>query len=183
MVDGLYDEFVEKFAAKMAAASVGDPWSSDTVLGPLSSVAAAERLEEQISGAVAQGATVVTGGTRDGAFFTPTVLTGVDGSMAMTREETFGSVAGIQRFAAEDEALRLANDTPYGLAAYFYSQNLGRVWRVSEGLEYGILGVNTGIISTEVAPFGGMKESGIGREGSKYGLDDWLELKYVCLGV
>ena len=111
------------------------------------------------------------------------MLTGVDGSMAMTREETFGPVAGIQRFAGEDEAIRLANDTPYGLAAYFYSQNLGRVWRVSEGLEYGILGVNTGIISTEVAPFGGMKESGIGREGSKYGLDDWLELKYVCLGV
>jgi succinate-semialdehyde dehydrogenase/glutarate-semialdehyde dehydrogenase len=126
----------------------------------------------------------VRGGRRlEGTFFEPTVLTGVDGSMAMTREETFGPVAGIQRFAAEDEAIRLANDTPYGLAAYFYSQGLSRVWRVSEGLEYGILGVNTGIISTEVAPFGGMKESGIGREGSKYGLDDWLELKYVCLGI
>jgi succinate-semialdehyde dehydrogenase / glutarate-semialdehyde dehydrogenase len=103
--------------------------------------------------------------------------------MAMTREETFGPVAGIQRFSAEQDAIRLANHTPYGLAAYFYSQNLSRVWRVSEGLEYGILGVNTGIISTEVAPFGGMKESGIGREGSRYGLDDWLELKYVCLGI
>ena len=111
------------------------------------------------------------------------MLTGVDGAMAMTREETFGPVAGIKRFASEDEAIRLANDTPYGLAAYFYSRDLGRVWRVSEGLEYGILGVNTGFISTEVAPFGGMKESGIGREGSKYGLEDWLELKYVCLGV
>jgi succinate-semialdehyde dehydrogenase/glutarate-semialdehyde dehydrogenase len=103
--------------------------------------------------------------------------------MAMTREETFGPVAGIQRFSGEDEAIQLANDTPYGLAAYFYSGNLSRVWRVSEGLEYGILGVNTGIISTEVAPFGGMKESGVGREGSKYGIDDWLELKYVCLGI
>jgi succinate-semialdehyde dehydrogenase/glutarate-semialdehyde dehydrogenase len=103
--------------------------------------------------------------------------------MAMSCEETFGPVAGIQRFASEEEAVGLANDTPFGLAAYFYSRDLGRAWRVSEGLEYGILGVNTGIISTEVAPFGGMKESGIGREGSRYGVDDWLELKYVCLGV
>jgi succinate-semialdehyde dehydrogenase/glutarate-semialdehyde dehydrogenase len=101
----------------------------------------------------------------------------------MSCEETFGPVAGIQRFASEQEAVELANATPYGLAAYFYSRDLGRVWRVSEGLEYGILGVNTGFISTEVAPFGGMKESGIGREGSSYGLDDWLELKYVCLGI
>ena len=119
----------------------------------------------------------------EGTYFEPTVLTRVTATMAMTREETFGPVAGIQRFASEEEAIALANDTPYGLAAYFYSGGLGRVWRVSEGLEYGILGVNTGIISTEVAPFGGMKESGIGREGSKFGVEDWLETKYVCLGV
>ena len=111
------------------------------------------------------------------------MLTGVTNAMAMSCEETFGPVAGIQRFGSEQEAVALANDTPYGLAAYFYSRDLGRVWRVSEGLEYGILGVNTGFISTEVAPFGGMKASGNGREGSKYGIEDWLEIKYVCLGV
>ena len=109
------------------------------------------------------------------------MLTGVTNTMAMSCEETFGPVAGIQRFASEPDAVTLANETPYGLAAYFYSRDLGRVWRVSEGLEYGILGVNTGFISTEVAPFGGMKESGNGREGSKYGIDDWLEIKYLCL--
>jgi succinate-semialdehyde dehydrogenase/glutarate-semialdehyde dehydrogenase len=110
------------------------------------------------------------------------VLTGVTAAMAMSSEETFGPVAGIARFSSEDEAIRVANDTPYGLAAYFYSRDIGRVWRVSEALEYGVLGVNTGFVSTEVAPFGGMKESGIGREGSKYGIDEWLEVKYLALG-
>jgi succinate-semialdehyde dehydrogenase/glutarate-semialdehyde dehydrogenase len=110
------------------------------------------------------------------------VITGVTAEAAMSSEETFGPVAGIARFSSEDDAIRIANDTPYGLAAYFYSRDVGRVWRVSEGLEYGIVGINTGFISTEVAPFGGVKESGIGREGSKYGIDEWLELKYLAVG-
>jgi succinate-semialdehyde dehydrogenase / glutarate-semialdehyde dehydrogenase len=182
--DSVHDEFVSRFEAAVGRLVVGNGLEDGTQVGPLIDEGAVEKVERHVADATGSGAEVVRGGRRlEGTFFEPTVLTGVDGSMAMTREETFGPVAGIQRFAAEDEALRLANDTPYGLAAYFYSQNLGRVWRASEGLEYGILGVNTGIISTEVAPFGGMKESGIGREGSKYGLDDWLELKYVCLGV
>ena len=118
---------------------------------------------------------------RGGQFFTPTVFAGVTDEMAMSYEETFGPVAGISRFSTEEEAVRNANDTPYGLSSYFYSRDMSRIWRVSEQLEYGILGINTGVISTEVAPFGGMKESGIGREGSKYGIDDWLETKYLCM--
>ena len=132
-----------------------------------------------------RGAELVLGGGRHdlgGQFFQPSVLTGITDVMAMSNEETFGPVAGITRFATEEEAIRKANDTPYGLAGYFYSRDIGRVWRVSEALEYGILGINTGVISSEVAPFGGMKESGIGREGSKYGIDEWVELKYLCLG-
>ena len=146
--------------------------------------AAVDKVERHVADAAAGGAELVRGGNRlEGTFFEPTVLTGVTSAMAMSCEETFGPVAGIQRFASEQDAVGLANDTPFGLAAYFYSRDLGRVWRVSEALEYGILGVNTGFISTEVAPFGGMKESGIGREGSKYGVEDWLELKYVCMGT
>ena len=163
---------------------VGSGLDDGVQVGPLIDESAVEKVERHVADATAAGAELVRGGSRlEGTFFEPTVLTGVTASMAMTREETFGPVAGIQRFAHGGRGDRLANDTPYGLAAYFYSEGLGRVWRVSEGLEYGILGVNTGIISTEVAPFGGMKESGIGREGSKYGVDDWLETKYVCLGV
>ena len=129
------------------------------------------------------GAEAILGGSRiEGQFFEPSVLVGVTADMAMSSEETFGPVAGISRFSTEEEAVRIANDTPYGLAAYFYSQGLARVTRVGEALEYGILGVNTGLISTEVAPFGGVKESGIGREGSSYGIDEWLELKYWALG-
>jgi succinate-semialdehyde dehydrogenase / glutarate-semialdehyde dehydrogenase len=119
---------------------------------------------------------------RGGQFFSPTVLTGITDTMAMSYEETFGPVAGISSFSSEEEAVRKANDTPYGLSSYFYSRDMARIWRVSEALEYGILGINTGVISTEVAPFGGVKESGIGREGSKYGIDDWLEIKYLCMG-
>ena len=119
---------------------------------------------------------------RGGLFFEPTLLTGVSDDMAMSQDETFGPVAGIRRFGDEEEGIRLANDTPYGLAAYFYSRDVGRVWRVGEGLDYGIVGVNTGFVSTEVAPFGGMKESGLGREGSKYGIEDWLEIKYLAMG-
>jgi succinate-semialdehyde dehydrogenase/glutarate-semialdehyde dehydrogenase len=132
-----------------------------------------------------RGAELLIGGEaheRGGQFFAPSVLTGITDEMAMSREETFGPVAGISRFATEEEAIRKANDTPYGLSSYFYSESLARVWRVSEALEYGILGINTGVISTEVAPFGGVKESGIGREGSKYGIDEWLEIKYLCMG-
>jgi succinate-semialdehyde dehydrogenase / glutarate-semialdehyde dehydrogenase len=182
--DSIHDEFVARFEAAVGRLVVGNGLDDGTQVGPLIDDGAVEKVERHVADATGSGAELVRGGRRlEGTFFEPTVLTGVDGSMAMTREETFGPVAGIQRFAAEDEAISLANDTPYGLAAYFYSQSLSRVWRVSEGLEYGILGVNTGIISTEVAPFGGMKESGIGREGSRYGIDDWLELKYVCLGI
>ena len=163
---------------------VGNGLEDGVQVGPLIDDAAVEKVERHVADATAGGAELVRGGNRlEGTFFEPTVLTGVTSAMAMSCEETFGPVAGIQRFASEQEAVGLANDTPYGLAAYFYSRDLGRVWRVSEALEYGILGVNTGFISTEVAPFGGMKESGIGREGSKYGVEDWLELKYVCMGT
>jgi succinate-semialdehyde dehydrogenase/glutarate-semialdehyde dehydrogenase len=182
----VYDAFAAKLVERVRKLKVGNGMEPGVTIGPLIDQHAVAKVEEHIADARARGARVIEGGGRHalgGLFFQPTVLTGVDSNMRVSNEETFGPVAGIQRFAAEDEAIRLANDTPYGLAAYFYSQSLGRVWRVSEGLEYGILGVNTGIISTEVAPFGGMKESGIGREGSKYGLDDWLELKYVCMGV
>ena len=182
--DSVHDAFLERFEAAVAALKVGNGLEDGVQIGPLIDEGAAEKVERHVADATAAGAEVVLGGSRlEGTFFEPTVLTGVSNAMAMSCEETFGPVAGIQRFASEEEAVALANDTPYGLAAYFYSRDLGRVWRVSEALEYGILGVNTGIISTEVAPFGGMKESGIGREGSKYGVDDWLELKYVCLGI
>jgi succinate-semialdehyde dehydrogenase/glutarate-semialdehyde dehydrogenase len=182
--DTIHDDFVARFEAAVARLVVGNGLDDGVQVGPLIDDGAVEKVERHVADATDSGAELVRGGRRlDGTFFEPTVITGVDSSMAMTREETFGPVAGIQRFSGEDEAIQLANDTPYGLAAYFYSGNLSRVWRVSEGLEYGILGVNTGIISTEVAPFGGMKESGVGREGSKYGIDDWLELKYVCLGI
>jgi succinate-semialdehyde dehydrogenase/glutarate-semialdehyde dehydrogenase len=136
-----------------------------------------------VADAVDGGAEVVTGGGRlEGRFFRPSILTGVTAAMRMAREETFGPIAAIARFATEEEAVAIANATPYGLAAYYMTTDLARTWRVGEALEYGILGVNTGIISTEVAPFGGMKESGIGREGSSFGVDDWLELKYWALG-
>ena len=182
--DSVHDEFVARFEAAVGKLVVGSGLEDGVQVGPLIDESAVEKVERHVADATGGGAELVRGGSRmEGTFFEPTVLTGVTASMAMTREETFGPVAGIQRFPTEEEAIRLANDTPYGLAAYFYSEGLARVWRVSEGLEYGILGVNTGIISTEVAPFGGMKESGIGREGSKYGVDDWLETKYVCLGV
>jgi succinate-semialdehyde dehydrogenase/glutarate-semialdehyde dehydrogenase len=146
---------------------------------------AVEKVEEHISDALAKGARVVTGGKRHdrgGQFFQPTVLADVTPAMKITREETFGPVAPLYRFKSEKELLDLANDTEYGLAAYFYSRDVGRVWRVAEGIEAGIVGINVGIISTEVAPFGGYKESGIGREGSHHGIDEFLEVKYLCLG-
>ena len=182
--DAVHDAFVERFDAAIGRLRVGNGLDEGVQVGPLIDEGGVAKVERHVEEARAGGAELVRGGHRlEGTFYEPTLLTGVTSSMAMSCEETFGPVAGIQRFSGEEEAVRLANDTPFGLAAYFYSRDLGRVWRVSEALEYGILGVNTGIISTEVAPFGGMKESGIGREGSKYGLDDWLELKYVCLGL
>ena len=142
-------------------------------------------MEQHINDALTKGARLVAGGHRHalgGRFFEPTVLTDVTPEMILAREETFGPVAPLFRFTSDDEAIRLANDTEFGLAAYFYGRDVARVWRVAEGLEYGIVGINTGLISTEVAPFGGMKESGLGREGSKYGIEEFLEIKYLCLG-
>ncbi len=183
--DGIYDAFVERFTGAVAGLRVGPGLEEGVNVGPLIDVAGLEKVERHVADARERGAEVLLGGARHElgqTFFQPSVLTGVTADMAMSSEETFGPVAAIARFAEEEDAIRVANDTPYGLAAYFFSRDVGRVWRVSEGLEYGIVGVNTGFISTEVAPFGGMKESGIGREGSKYGIDEWVELKYLALG-
>ena len=183
--DGVYEAFAAKMAAAVAGLRVGDGLEEGTQQGPLIDMRAVEKVEEHIADAVGKGATVAVGGgrhARGGSFFEPTLLTGVTTAMAVAREETFGPVAPLFRFSSEDEAIRMANDTEFGLAAYFYSRDVGRIWRVSEGLEYGIVGVNEGIISNEVAPFGGVKESGIGREGSKYGMDDFVEIKYLCMG-
>jgi succinate-semialdehyde dehydrogenase/glutarate-semialdehyde dehydrogenase len=153
--------------------------------GPLIDMAAVEKVEEHIADAVGKGARVLIGGGRHplgGTFFQPTILADVTPAMKVTREETFGPLAPLFRFETEEEAIRLANDTEFGLASYLYTRDIGRVWRVSEALEYGIVGINEGIISTEVAPFGGMKESGQGREGSLYGVQDYLEIKYLCMG-
>ncbi len=153
--------------------------------GPLIDQKAVAKVEEHIADAVAKGARVAAGGARHplgGNFFQPTVLTGASREMALAREETFGPVAPIFRFKTEKEAVELANDTEFGLASYFYTKDLARAFRVSEALEYGMVGLNTGLISTEVAPFGGVKESGVGREGSKYGIEDFLTIKYVCIG-
>jgi succinate-semialdehyde dehydrogenase/glutarate-semialdehyde dehydrogenase len=183
--DGVYDAFTGKLVDAVALLRIGDGLKSATDQGPLIDMKAVAKVEEHIADALAKGAAVAAGGKRHalgGTFFEPTVLTNVKPDMMVAREETFGPVAPLFRFKSEPEAMRMANDTEFGLAAYFYTRDLARSWRVSEGLEYGIIGVNTGIISTEVAPFGGMKESGIGREGSKYGILDYTELKYVCVG-
>jgi succinate-semialdehyde dehydrogenase/glutarate-semialdehyde dehydrogenase len=164
---------------------VGTGFTEQVQQGPLINLAAVEKVTGHIEDAVAQGAQVLTGGqphALGGTFFEPTVLTEITPDMRIAREETFGPVAPLFRFKTESEAIALANDTPFGLAAYFYTQDLGRAWRVAEALEYGMVGINEGIVSTEVAPFGGVKESGIGREGSKYGIAEFLEMKYVCMG-
>jgi succinate-semialdehyde dehydrogenase/glutarate-semialdehyde dehydrogenase len=176
---------VERYAEAITALRVGAGTEPGVNVGPLIDQQGLDKVVAHVEDARAKGADVVLGGARHdlgGLFYEPTLLTGVSDSMAMSQDETFGPVAGIRRFADEDEGIRLANDTPYGLAAYFYSRDIGRVWRVGEGLEYGIVGVNTGFVSTEVAPFGGIKESGTGREGSKYGIEDWLEIKYLAMG-
>ena len=183
--DGVYDAFAAKLIEAVARLRVGDGLKGATDQGPLIDMKAIEKIEQHIADALAKGATAAFGGKRHalgGTFFEPTVLTNVKPNMMIAREETFGPVAPLFRFETEAQAIAMSNDTEFGLAAYFYTRDLARSWRVSEGLEYGIVGLNTGIISTEVAPFGGVKESGTGREGSKYGIQDYTELKYVCVG-
>lgn len=182
---GIYDAFVEKYKVAVAAMTVGNGAEPDTVIGPMITEQAAQKVAGLVEDAVAKGAKVALGGglhALGGSFFEPTILTDVTSDMRLVHEEIFGPVAPLIRFETEEEVIAAANDTNYGLAAYFYTRDLGRVWRVQEALEYGIVGVNEGIISTEVAPFGGVKESGLGREGSKYGIEDFIEIKYCLHG-
>jgi succinate-semialdehyde dehydrogenase/glutarate-semialdehyde dehydrogenase len=181
----IYDDFAERLGNAVSRLKVGPGLDEGVTQGPLIDMAAVEKVESHVSDAVAKGARVLVGGRRapaGGRFFTPTVLGDATPDMALAREETFGPVAPLFKFGTEADAIALANATEYGLAAYFYGRDVGRIWRVAEALEYGIVGINTGLISTEVAPFGGVKESGIGREGSKYGIEDYLEVKYLCMG-
>ena len=183
--DGVYGEFSEKLAAAVGKLRVGDGLAGVTEQGPLIDGKAVAKVEEHIADALRKGARVALGGKRHalgGTFFEPTILTGVTSEMLVAREETFGPIAPLFKFHSEAEAISMANDTEFGLAAYLYTRDLARSWRVSEAIEYGIVGLNTGIISTEVAPFGGVKESGTGREGSKYGILDYTEMKYICVG-
>ncbi len=184
--DGVYDAFVEKLAAKVAALKVGNGFDAGVTQGPLIDGDALAKVEALMSDALAKGAQVVTGGKRasvtSGAFYEPTVLAHVTRDMRLAREEIFGPVAPVFRFKTEAEAIAMANDTEFGLASYFYSRDVGRIFRVGEGLEYGMVGVNTGLISTCEVPFGGVKQSGLGREGAHHGLEDYLEIKYLCLG-
>jgi succinate-semialdehyde dehydrogenase/glutarate-semialdehyde dehydrogenase len=183
--DSVYDVFVEKFSQAVSSLKVGNGADDGTIIGPLIDDRALAKVEEQVSDAVKKGGKVIIGGKRHslgGSFFEPTVISGATKEMLAFKEETFGPLAPIFKFTTEAEAIALANDTQFGLAAYFYGQNISRVWRVAEALEYGIVGINEGLISTEVAPFGGVKESGLGREGSSHGIDDYLEMKYLCIG-
>jgi len=182
---GIYDIFTEKLAAAVARMKVGDGLKGEVQQGPLIDEASVRKVEEHIADAVAKGASIRLGGKRHalgGTFFEPTILCNVTTDMLVAKEETFGPVAPIFRFDSEEEAVQMANDTEFGLASYFYTRDIGRVWRVAEALEYGMVGINTGLISTEVAPFGGVKESGIGREGSHYGIEEFVEVKYLCMG-
>ncbi|HEY1629669.1 MAG TPA: NAD-dependent succinate-semialdehyde dehydrogenase [Rhizomicrobium sp.] len=183
--DDVFDAFASKLSERVARLKVGNGFDDGVTQGPLITMDAVEKVERLLKDATAKGAKVTTGGKRHalgGSFFEPTVVTEVTPAMEIAQEEIFGPVATLFRFKADDEAIRIANDTRFGLAAYFYARDIGRVMRVAEALEYGIVGINEGIISTEVAPFGGMKESGIGREGSKYGIEDYFEIKYLALG-
>ena len=183
--DTIFDAFAEKLAKAVGALTLGPGLTTDATQGPLINRQALEKVEALVDDALANGAKAICGGKRSSlghSFYEPTILTGIDSSMRMASEEIFGPVAPLYRFKTEEEAVAMANDTPFGLAAYFYSRDIGRVWRVSEALEYGIVGANEGIISSEVAPFGGVKESGVGREGSKYGIEEFVEIKYMCLG-
>jgi len=182
---GVYDEFSQKLATRVAEFAVGDGLTEGTNIGPMINDAALSKIETHIADATAKGASIVTGGVRHelgGNFFTPTVVSGMTSEMMAAHEETFGPLAPLFRFETEDEAVALANDSQFGLAGYFYANDIRRIWRVAERLETGMVGINTGLISTEVAPFGGVKQSGLGREGSKYGTDDYLEIKYMCFG-
>jgi len=183
--DGVYDAFTRKLAEAVALMRVGNALEGDTEQGPLINNAALGKVEQHVGDALEKGGKLLCGGQRHalgGTFFEPTVITEVNDQMLIAQEETFGPVAACFRFKDEAEVLRRANDTPFGLSAYFYSRDIGRVWRVAEGLEAGMVGINEGIISTEVAPFGGIKESGLGREGSRYGLEDYMEIKYLLMG-
>jgi succinate-semialdehyde dehydrogenase/glutarate-semialdehyde dehydrogenase len=183
--ENVYDAFAEKFAAKVKSLKVGPGTEPGVTQGPMIDQAAVEKVMEHIADATAGGAKVVAGGKRHalgGTFFEPTLLTAVTPDMKIFREETFGPVAPLIPFKTDAEVIELANRTEYGLAAYFYSRDIGRIWRVAEALEYGMVGVNTGLMVTEVAPFGGVKQSGLGREGSKYGIDEYIEVKYICMG-
>ncbi|HKU94091.1 MAG TPA: NAD-dependent succinate-semialdehyde dehydrogenase [Vineibacter sp.] len=182
--DGVYDAFAGKLAAAVAKLKVGNGLDDGVTQGPLIDMAALEKVEQHVADAVSLGAKIAIGGRRHangGTFYEPTILTGVTEAMAVMREETFGPVAPLVRFKTEADAIRLANNTEFGLAGYFYSRDIGRVWRVAEAMETGMVGINTGILSNEIGPFGGVKESGLGREGSKYGIDEYLETKYLCI--
>jgi succinate-semialdehyde dehydrogenase/glutarate-semialdehyde dehydrogenase len=182
---GVYDAFAERMTDLASSLNVAPGLEEGSQVGPLIDQAGLEKVERHVADALERGAEVLVGGGRHElgrTFFQPTVLAGVSLEMDLSNEETFGPVAGLIPFETEEEAIRIANDTPFGLAAYFFARDVGRVWRVAEGLATGIVGINTGFISTEVAPFGGVKESGIGREGSKYGIEEWLELKYLAVG-
>jgi succinate-semialdehyde dehydrogenase/glutarate-semialdehyde dehydrogenase len=183
---GIHDRFVEALARRTAALQLGSGMDDGTDLGPLIDAAAVAKVQAHVDDALAKGGTVVTGGhpgAQGGTYFEPTVIAGVTGDMLVTREETFGPLAGVMRFETEEEVVALANDSEFGLAAYVYTNDLSRSWRVAEALETGMVGINTGLISTEVAPFGGVKQSGLGREGSRHGIEDYVELKYLCMQV
>jgi succinate-semialdehyde dehydrogenase/glutarate-semialdehyde dehydrogenase len=183
--DGIYDAFAAALKEAVEKLKIGNGMDDGVTMGPMINADAVRKISDHIADAVGRGAHVLTGGAPHalgGNFFTPTILTDVPRGARIFSEETFGPVAPLFRFSTEAEAIEMANDTPFGLAAYFYTRDIGRIFRVAEALEYGIVGINEGLISTEVAPFGGMKASGLGREGSKYGIEDYMEIKYLCLG-
>ncbi|ESY15351.1 NAD-dependent succinate-semialdehyde dehydrogenase [Mesorhizobium sp. LNJC394B00] len=184
--EGVYDAFAAKLAKRVRQMKVGDGFAEGVTTGPLIDRNALKKVQEHVTDAVAKGATVEAGGkpaSQGGLFFQPTILTGATGDMRLSREETFGPIAPLFKFSTEEHVIEIANNTEFGLASYFYSRDVSKIFRVAEALEYGMVGVNTGLISTEVAPFGGIKQSGLGREGSKYGIDDYTEMKYLCLSV
>jgi succinate-semialdehyde dehydrogenase/glutarate-semialdehyde dehydrogenase len=182
---GIHDEFVEKFRDAIAALTVGNGFEASSEQGPLISEEAVAKVQRHIDDAVGSGAQVLLGGHRHElgrTFFEPTLIIGATNDMLVAREETFGPLAAVLKFDTEEEAVAMANDTPFGLASYFFTRDVGRAWRVGEALEFGVVGVNTGLISYEGAPFGGVKESGNGREGSRHGIDEFTEIKYLCIG-
>ena len=183
MQDAVYDQFVEKFAAKVKAIKVGNGFDEGVSQGPLIEDAAVAKVQRHVADALAKGGKLLAGGRKlDGQFFEPTVIAGANASMLCATEETFGPFAPVFRFKLEQEAVDAANNTEFGLASYFYSRDIGRIYRIAEALEYGMVGINVGVIATEHVPFGGVKHSGLGREGSSHGMEEYLEMKYLCLG-